>query len=111
MVAVLLFSCGGEDKRPEDILSPETMINMTVDLRILEGKVTVLTLGQDSSRGLFKELEKRVFDKYEVDSLTYVKSYQYYLLRPEEAIYITDAVIDSLKVLQQIKETGARPDK
>jgi len=111
MVAVLLFSCGGEEKRPEDILPHGTMISMMVDLRILEGRVAVLTLGNDSSKVLYGELEKRVFDEYEVDSLTYVKSYQYYMLRPEEALYITDAVIDSLKVIQQIKETGKRPDR
>ena len=111
MVAVLLFSCSEKEQRPDDILHHETMINMMIDLRILEGKVAVLTLGNDSSRVLYRELEKRVFDEYEVDSATYVKSYQYYMLRPEQALYITDAVIDSLKVLQQIKETGKRPDR
>ena len=109
--AFLLFSCGGKSKQFRDILPPETMINMMADLRILEGRVTVLNLGQDSSQNLYKELEKRIFDKYQVDSLTYVKSYQYYLLRPEEALFIADAVIDSLKVRQQIEETNAMPDQ
>ena len=110
VAAFLLFSCGG-DEESRDILPPETMINMMADLRILEGRVSVLNLGQDSSRNLYKELEKRIFDKYRVDSLTYVKSYQYYLLRPEEALFIADAVIDSLTARQQIEETSAIPNQ
>lgn len=108
--AFLLFSCGGT-KQSGDILPPQTMINMMADLRILEGRVTVLNLGRDSSQNLYRELEKRIFDKYRVDSLTYVKSYQYYLLRPEEALLITDAVIDSLTARQQIEETSTMPDQ
>ena len=111
MLAFLLFSCGGKSKPFRNTLPPETIINMMTDLRILEGRVTVLNLGEDSSRNLYKELEKRIFDKYQVDSLTYVKSYQYYLLRPEEALFIADAVIDSLKVRQQIEETSAMPNQ
>ena len=111
MVAFLLFSCGGEEKKPDDILPESKMISVMIDLRIAEGKVAVLTLNNDSSRVLFKELEKRVFNDHEIDSASYVKSYQYYMLRPEEALYIADAVIDSLKVIQQIQETGKRPDR
>ena len=110
MLAFLLFSCGGA-KQSRNILPPETMINMMTDLRILEGRVSVLNLGQDSSENLYRELEKRIFDKYQVDSLTYVKSYQYYLLRPKEALFIADAVIDSLTVRQQIEETSAMPNQ
>ena len=111
ILAILLFSCGGNGNQSPNILPPETMIGMMTDLRILEGRVTVLNLGDDSSRNLYKELEKRIFDKHQVDSLTYVKSYQYYLLRTEEALFIADAVIDSLKVRQQIEETSAMPDQ
>lgn len=111
MVAFLLFSCGGEEKRPDDILPEDKMISVMIDLRLAEGKVAVLTLNNDSSRVLFKELEKRVLSEHEIDSAIYVKSYQYYMLRPEEALYIADAVIDSLKVIQQITETGKRPDR
>ena len=110
MVAFLLFSCEGEEKKPDDILPESKMVSMLIDLRIAEGQVAVLTLSNDSSKAIFKELEKRIFDKHEVDSATYIKSYQYYMLRPEEALYIADAVIDSLKVIQQIKETGKQPE-
>ena len=111
MVALLLFSCGEEEKRPEDILDEEQMINMMIDLRIAEGQVAVLTLGNDSSVNLFKELEKRIFTKHLVDSAIYIKSYQYYMMRPERALFITDAVIDSLKVRQQTGNAGTQPKK
>lgn len=106
VVVCSLFSCKKVEEIPEGILSKETMVSMLIDLRIAEGRVATLTLSNDSSLVLFSELEKGIFEKYEVDSLTYITSYQHYLLRPREALYITDAVIDSLKVRQQIKETG-----
>lgn len=111
MVAVLLFSCQEEEKRPEDILPHEEMISLMIDFRIAEGQVTVLTLGNDSASVLFKVLEKQILEAHQIDSAMYVRSYQYYMLRPEEALYITDAVIDSLKVIQQMKETGKSPDE
>lgn len=111
MVAVLLFSCGGEEKRPEDILPPGKMIDMLIDFRLAEGRVAVLTLSNDSSQNLFHELEKRILEQHGVDSLTYVTSYQYYMLRPEQGLYIADAVIDSLKVIQQTKEVRKSTDQ
>lgn len=108
VVALSFFSCKKQEKIPEDILSKEKMVSLLIDLRIAEGRVATLTLGNDSSLNLFSEIEKSIFDKHEVDSLSYIKSYQHYLLLPRQALYITDAVIDSLKVLQQIKETGHR---
>ena len=110
MVAVLLFSCEKEEKKPEDILSEEQMIGMMIDFRIAEGQVATLTLGQDSSINLFRELEKRIFSKHKVDSAIYVKSYQYYMLRPKDALYITDAVIDSLKVRSQKRTSTGKPE-
>lgn len=106
VVVLALFSCEGKEEVPEDIMSKEQMISMLIDLRMAEGKIATLTLSTDSSTNLFKELEKRIFLEHEADSTSYTKSYQYYLLRPQQALYITDAVIDSLKVIQQIKETG-----
>lgn len=108
MVATVLFSCEKGEEVPEDILSPEKMISLMIDIRIAEGRVATLTLNGDSSQNLFRELENRIFTEHGVDSLSYIKSYQHYILRPKQALYITDAVIDSLKQIQQIKETGHR---
>ncbi|MCE7991473.1 MAG: DUF4296 domain-containing protein [Roseivirga sp.] len=106
VVVLSLFSCKKEEKVPENILSKEKMVSLLIDLRIAEGRVATLTLSNDSSLNLFGELENKIFEDHGVDSLAYITSYQHYLLRPRQALYITDAVIDSLKVIQQIKETG-----
>ena len=42
MVALLLFSCGEEEKRPEDILDEEQMINMMIDTMIVVLVVTMI---------------------------------------------------------------------
>ncbi len=109
VVAVVFFSCGENEQVPEDILSKEKMVDMLIDLRIAEGKVSTITLSKDSSRVVFAELERRIFEDHKVDSATYVKSHNYYLLHPEEYLSITDAVIDSLKVRQQKLTTSRRP--
>lgn len=108
-VALIVFSCQGEEEIPEDILSEEQMVALLIDIRVTEGKVVNLGLEKDSSIVLYKALENILFESYEVDSATYVKSYNYYLLKPKQFLNINNTVLDSLKVRQQLLTTGRTP--
>lgn len=108
-VALIVISCGGKEEIPEDILSEAQMVDLLIDIRIAEGKVSNLTLSTDSSTILFKVLEDQIFAERKIDSSNYMASYNYYLLNPDKFLRITDIVIDSLKVRQQIQTTGRRP--
>lgn len=108
-VALIVFSCGGKEEIPKDILSEAQMVDLLIDIRVAEGKVSNLTLSNDSSTILFKVLEDEIFADHQLDSSVYMASYNYYLLNPEKFLRITDVVIDSLKVRQQIQTTGRRP--
>ena len=100
-VFLLAISCKRNSERPADILPPDMMINALIEIRTLEGQVASLTLGNDSSRVLYHILEERLFERLNLDTALYTKSYNYYILHPEEFIDITSAVIDSLKLRSQ----------
>lgn len=100
-VIVLLGACKSDPEIPDNILSEPEMVQVLIDVRIAEGQVNGLSLNLDSANGLFHYLEKRIFEKHEIDSTDYLESYEYYMLNPEKFLRITDIVIDSLKVRQQ----------
>ena len=102
LLAVLLFnSCGGQQALPEGVLSEEGMIRVLIDIRLAEGKISTLAVRGDSATKLYQLLEERIFREHQIDSMTYRKSHDYYLLNPEKYLKITDAVIDSLKIREQ----------
>ena len=79
-----------------------------IDIRTTEGQVAALSLSNDSSAKLYNVLEERLFLKHGVDTALYKESLQYYILRPVGGLYITDAVIDSLKVRQQRTQSNKK---
>lgn len=104
---MVLFSCKSEEELPEDILSEEKMVEVLIDIRIAEGKVGTLNVGRDSSRVLYDELERQIFERLGLDSATYSKSYQYYVAKPQLYLRVNDIVLDSLKVRQQRLDSPA----
>ena len=101
VVFLTVISCGADDEIPEGIMSKQEMTAVLIEVRSLEGQVESLSLGNDSSRVLYHFLEQRLFKELNVDTVAYTKSYNYYMLHPEEFLDITSAVIDSLKLRSQ----------
>lgn len=97
----MLFSCEKEEEVPSDILSEEKMVETLIQVRILEGQVVNLTLPLDSAKNLYSVLEAELFEQLDVDSMAYIKSYEYYMMHPAKFEQIAEIVIDSLKVRQQ----------
>tara|TARA_A100000171_G_C2115718_1_gene137680 strand:+ start:154 stop:498 length:345 start_codon:yes stop_codon:yes gene_type:complete len=106
-VCCLFFTCGSKEELPEGLLSESEMIDIMVDIRVAEGKVTHLLLPADSAKKVFKILEKRIFEEHNVDTVAYKKSYQYYLLHPEKASVIFSTTLDSLSVMKE-RDTNLR---
>lgn len=97
-VILSLFSCGGDDEAiPEGILNQEEMVGVMIDIRMAEGMIGSVNMSLDSSRQVYRAMEKRIFEKHGLDSASYVKSYNYYMLHPQLFLDVTDIVIDSLK--------------
>lgn len=96
-----ISACGKQETVPDDILSEDQMVDILIDIRTAEGKVSTLNLSKDSSANLYAILERRIFEKHELDTTVYTESYNYYILHPERLLAITDRVIDSLKLQVQ----------
>lgn len=97
-VILALFACGSDEGSiPEDVLKKQEMVAVMIDIRIAEGMIGSVSLSLDSADVLYKALEKRVLEKHGLDSASYVKSYNYYLMHPKLFLDVTDIVIDSLK--------------
>lgn len=101
-VVVLLGACESAPQDPTNILSEAKMVDIMIDVRIAEGQVNGLSLSQDSAQSLYEYLENKIFETHEIDSAEYVQSYEYYMLNPMKMLRITDTVIDSLKVRQNM---------
>ncbi len=97
-VIALLFGCKEEETIPENVLSEEEMVKVLIDIRIAEGQVNALSISPDSATNLFQYIENRIFEEHDVDTMAYLKSYEYYMLNSEKFLRINDIVIDSLKV-------------
>lgn len=96
-VGLFVLSCSKVETLPQDILSKEKMVDLMIDIRMAEGQVGTVTMGADSAEVIFRALENRIFAKHGLDSTSYVKSYNYYLMHPELFLEVSDIVLDSLK--------------
>ncbi|NVJ48432.1 MAG: DUF4296 domain-containing protein [Cytophagia bacterium] len=97
-VVLFVFSCGSDEADlPDGILNQGQMVDLMIDIRIAEGMIGTVSMSLDSADAVFKAMERRIFDKHGIDSLSYVNSYNYYLMHPKLYLDVTDIVIDSLK--------------
>lgn len=89
---VLLVSCYEEPKRtkPDNLIAKDKMADILFDVHLLNSGKT-LNKKLLEVRGVFPE--KYLFEKYNIDSLQFAESNDYYAYNPEEY----QSIIDSLK--------------
>ena len=103
-VLVILCACGSSDQ-PENLMTPEQMTKLLVEVHLLEAKVAEIPIVPlDSSQFVFDHFEKKLFDEMEITTDQYEVSFKYYLDHPKEFGKIYKAVVDSL--LQKEKITA-----
>ena len=98
LLALVLIGmgCSKETEKPKNLLSKVTMVKVMADMNEAEAKIKNLRLSMDSSRQIYREYEKSIFEQYGISSEQYQKSYQFYLLNYKEMTDIHNAVIDTL---------------
>ncbi len=91
IVFIYLFtfiSCK-QEKRKGEILDTKTMAILISQLQNAEAKVNRMNFnGVDSSRVVFKYLETTILKKYKTDSLSFVKSFDYYAKNKSDLLKI-----------------------
>jgi len=97
--AALIFSCG--DKRPEDVLTKQEMVEVMEELYVAEEKVNQLSLSRDSAKKVFQAMSERVFRDASTSDSAFKRSFDYYMERPEDMELIYSALVDTLQLREQ----------
>lgn len=99
-ISTLTYSCSQQKEEiPADILSPEEMVPLLVDLQIAQSAVSVFQYS-DTVRYNNNELSIHILKKRNIDPEKYLKSLHYYSDRPELMGEIYQHVIDELSRMQ-----------
>jgi Domain of unknown function (DUF4296) len=98
LIGVLSTACTSQIAIPDDVISPNKMVEVIADLHLSEAKVSKLNLaGYDSSFVAYKELEKRIFNDHEIDSTKYKRSYNFYAMNPRYMVELYQKVEKKVK--------------
>ncbi len=105
-----MFACDNTMGPPKGILSERKMVDIMVDLLVAESQVKTLRVSSDSVRHLFNIYEVKIFDKHNVTSEKYLRSYEYYLENHRLMSRVHDATLDTLLNRQQKVEAMPIPE-
>ena len=100
---LLLPACLSKEKPPQGVLHSDKMVAILVDIHIAEARANRIQLrSYDSIQAYYKKLEANVYQKHKVDSVTYRKSFRYYMDHMKQMDEIYTAVVDSLNVREKV---------
>ena len=102
----LLQGCqSAGDKRPDNLIPKDRMADILTEVHMTESRVSRFGLRSiDSSNIAYKHLEKRIYQKFEVDTAAYSRSYVYYAAHPREMEELYKQVVDNLKKIAEPKK-------
>jgi hypothetical protein len=94
-----LFACSGKSgKVPEGILEEAAMVDLMVDVHLVEGARSGVTIMGDSLS--LDAYYRTVLIKHGLDSVSYRENFEYYSARPEKLEGIFEQVVERLSVLE-----------
>lgn len=85
---------------PSDILSPEKLSHVFVDLILAEELVNYYSDNEETTEKLLAKNKLKVYELHGTDASAIEKSWQYYLEQPEIAQTIYQQVIEQLEAFQ-----------
>ncbi|MFT6880195.1 MAG: hypothetical protein ACI9QN_002197 [Arcticibacterium sp.] len=87
---------------PENLIPEELMIDVLTETHLLEARVGRFNVNTyDSASVAFIYLQKELWNKYDIDSLSYVQSYDYYGKYPKKFKEIYQKVEDGLTKMEE----------
>lgn len=102
-------------QKPEEVAPPrqliprDKMIRLLVELHTLEARTDGAGLPTDSARALFREAQKSLYWRFEVNDSAFVQSYRYYAVHNKDLDEIYTVVVDSLALREVRQQTGSAP--
>lgn len=99
VVALVFYGC--KPGVPKNIVQPNEMQKILVDIHLTDAYITSLPT-QDSAKKIASMYYNGIYKKYNIDSAKYNKSLNYYYTNPEVFLKIYDGVYEQL-TQQKIK--------
>lgn len=104
VIAAAVWSCRKpEEKVPGNLLSPDSMVSILVDIHLAEAAANVTRIN-DVQSFKARELYPAIFKTHQTDSATFHSSFNYYLQRPKKLEAIYEKVLSELS--RRESETG-----
>lgn len=108
-VLVMVRCAPAGEPEPANLLSPEKMTGIMIEVHLAEARLENARLPADSAGAVFRKMQQDIYRKHQVKEVDFNTSYQYYLrnLSLLDKIYAT--VIDSLSARETL--SNAQPPK
>lgn len=98
LASFFLIACESKPTDPEWLLSDEKMQNILIEFYFEEAKIIDQRLAHNESTERFLAAKESIFNKYQVDSVVYRKTYEYYLQHNQDKLSkIYKVVVDTLQ--------------
>jgi len=94
---MLQFACSRPvDPIPSDIISPDKMVPILVDVHLVEGARNGSLILGDTNQ--IEDYYAKIYQKYRVSEADFKTSFAFYSDHPDHFIPIYERVVDSLKI-------------
>ena len=103
---VLLMACGSGTSVPDEVIQPEDMVPLLVNLHQAEAKVANLRISKDSAYEVMRHYELYIYEQTGISEEAYLQSQQWYLEHPRLFNDIYKNVVDSLSYLEETVKTA-----
>lgn len=82
-IVLFLASCQSDRNIPAEVLPPETMKNILVDVNVVEGGLKANFILADSAKKVAPTLYEEVYERYGTNAADFQKSIRWYFEHPE----------------------------
>ncbi|WP_316765661.1 DUF4296 domain-containing protein [Pedobacter frigiditerrae] len=102
LIILCLFIYACKPGVPKDIIQPDKMEKVLIDIHIVDGYLSTLNLpSQDTSKKVAAPLYNGVYKKFEIDSALYNRSLDYYYNHPDVMKKMYDSISVKLTILKE----------
>jgi hypothetical protein len=107
VLGFIVFSC--QNDRNRNRLDQEKMAQILVDIHLDEVKISSMEIiSADTNLLLFHQLEKATLKKHDIDSVSFVKSFNSYVREPKDFIDLYERVNEIMKERKKLNENSHR---
>ena len=104
LLSLGMLACEPKTTAPADLVSEDKMTSVLLDIHLAEARIGRTITQYDTSRMVFKNVQKEILKKHSLTDSAFRHSYDYYLENPALLDKIYEKVLDSLS-LQEAKLT------